>query len=272
VLEQDYPEIEYAVMDGGSDDETLEILRGFGERVHWRSRQDDGAADALREGFAGASGEILGWLNADDWLLPGAVRGAVEAFARHPEAAAVYADAWWTDDGGQKLKPYPVGEATLDALGRECVICQPACFFRAEAYRACGGIDGRWHTVFDWDLWIRLAKAGKLVKVPGEWALSRMHASNKTLGEKRRVFEEGMKLLSEHYGYVPFEWVYSAECFRRDGRDQFYEPLAPSAAAWMKSLPAGLRRNPRQAARYVGEWWKAFSLAGLARQIKRVFR
>lgn len=257
VLGQDVDSFEYAVLDGGSTDGTLEILKKFGDRMKWRSQPDGGAAAALREGFQAATGEILGWLNADDVLCPGALKTVLSAFRDNPDAVAVYGGGVWTDEAGTEIDAYPTAEFSLELLARECFICQPACFFRASAYREVGGIDPDLRSAFDYDLWIRLARLGRFVHVPERLAQSRMHRSNKTLGQRGEVFREGMAVLEKHFGYVPASWIYSEQVWLRDGRDQFFEPHRPSLAAFLASLPEGLRRNPRHRARYVTDWLSA---------------
>lgn len=254
VLGQTYPHVEYVVLDGGSTDGSVDVLRSYGERFRWRSAPDGGAAAAIAEGLREARGEILGWVNADDLLLPGAVAGAVAAFERHPEAAAVYGDAWWTDEAGVMLEPYPVRADAQGQLANECGICQPGCFFRAEAYRAAGGIDPAWRSAFDYDLWIRLARQGRLVHVEQDWARSRMHRGNKTLGQRGEAFTEGMAVLDRHFGYVPPHWIHSEWLWKHDGRDQFFERSHGSLRTWAASLPTGLRRNRKQWRRYLWDW------------------
>ncbi|MBI5085917.1 MAG: glycosyltransferase [Acidobacteria bacterium] len=269
VLAQDVPNLEYTVLDGGSDDGTVELLRSYGTRLTWRSEKDEGAAEALRRGFAAASGSILGWLNADDVLLPGTLRAVLTAFEQHPGAVAVYGGGWWVEEDGTRWKPYPVSPDAAAMLNRECLICQPACFFRAAAYRACGGIDASLKSAFDYELWMRLSRLGPFVHVPGEWAHSRMHGSNKSLGQRGEVFREAMAALERHYGYVPFQWVYGRLLYERDGRDQFFEELKPSMAAYARSLPAGLLRNRRHPLRYTQEWASQMSWSGLLRRLGR---
>ncbi|MBI5281415.1 MAG: glycosyltransferase [Candidatus Solibacter usitatus] len=269
VLAQDVQCLEYTVLDGGSDDGTVELLRSYGTRVSWRSEKDAGAADALRRGFAESNGSILGWLNADDILLPGALGSVLAAFQAHPGAVAVYSGGWWVEEDGRRLKPYPVSAEAAAQLGRECLICQPACFFRADAYRACGGIDASLRSAFDYELWMRLSRLGAFLHVPGEWALSRMHASNKSLGNRGEVFREAMEALDRHYDYVPFQWVYASLLHERDNRDQFFEELRPSLAAYARSLPAGLLRNRHHPLCYIKEWGSQMSWAGLRRRLGR---
>ena len=112
VLAQDYPKIEYIVMDGGSTDGTLDILRRYEGNLRWVSGPDLGTADAINRGFALSRGEIFTYLNADDEYLPGAVSAAVRAFQAEPEASVVYGDAWWVDQAGCRIAPYPCGIST----------------------------------------------------------------------------------------------------------------------------------------------------------------
>src|SRR5437899_1906048 len=103
VLSQDYPRIEYIVMDGGSTDGTLDILQRYRGRLQYVSAPDGGAVDAINRGFARSGGSILAWLNADDEYLPGAVRQGVRALAEHPGAAVVYGDGAWVDEEGREI-------------------------------------------------------------------------------------------------------------------------------------------------------------------------
>jgi glycosyltransferase involved in cell wall biosynthesis len=161
VLDQDYPHIEYLVMDGGSSDGTLDVLRRYDGRFVWTSGPDGGQAQALRTGFARTRGDILGWLNADDAYQPGTIARAVAAFAASPQAGLVFGNAEFMDAGGNPLghaaqvTPLDDARRLLD-LG-DCVV-QPAAFFRRAAYDAVGGLDADLHWTMDYDLWLRLVQ------------------------------------------------------------------------------------------------------------------
>jgi glycosyltransferase involved in cell wall biosynthesis len=265
VLAQDYPGIEYLVIDGGSTDGTLDILRSHADRLTYVSGRDDGAADAINKGFAKSQGEILAWLGADDTYLPGAVSKVVQAFAAHPDAAVVYGEGYWIGPRGEVLGRYPTAPYDPKMFTRECSVCQPACFIRRDAMETVGMLNLELRASFDYDLWIRLAKQYQFVHLLEYLANSRMHPGNKTLGQRRTVFRESIALLSEHYGYVPVEWIYGYLSFLRDHRDQFFEPLRQSIFTYLLALPVGMRYNYAKPFRYGAEWLSPLKWSNLAR-------
>lgn len=272
VLSQDYPDIEYLVMDGGSTDGTLEILESYRPRLQYYSAPDGGAADAINRGFDRARGSILAWINADDIYLPGAVSAAVRYLDEHPEALAVSGLGSWVDADGQMLGTYPSYPPVPGRLQLDCCICQPTCFFRRSAFEAAGRMDVDLHCSFDYDLWIRLARLGPIAQLTRRQAASRMHPSNKTLRNRREVYRESFGVLRRHYGYVPFNWVYSYAVWLRDGRDQFYEPLHPSTLAYCLSLPIGFWENRGHFLRYVRDWSSVMTLQAFRRVLGGVLK
>jgi glycosyltransferase involved in cell wall biosynthesis len=254
VLGQDYPHIEYIVVDGGSTDETLSVLERYRDRLSYTSARDAGPSDAIFQGFRRARGEILGWLNADDSLLPGAVRTAVEYLQAHPAVDVAYGEGWWIDERGAVISRYPSLPFDAKVLESDCFICQPAAFLRASAYRRCE-LDPQVNWSFDYDLWIRMAKAGiRFALIPAYLANSRMHGGAKTIYERGKVFQYSMALLERHYGYIPLSWVFGYTAFRIDGRDQFFRPMRPSVWKYLASLPVGLWLNRRKPFRFLAEW------------------
>lgn len=256
VLSQDYPRLEYIVMDGGSTDGTLALLECYQGRLSFTSARDGGAADAINRGFARANGSIFAWLNADDTYLPGAVSRAVEALASARQAAAVYGEGLWTNEHDEPLGPYPTA-MPYDAkkFAEECFLCQPAVFMRRESFRDAGELDASLHYAFDYEFWIRLAQVGPFAPIPACLARSRMHRANKTLGSRRKVFQENIGILRRHYRYVPVNWVYGYLSYLVDGRDQFFEPLRHSGLVYLASLPAGSYYNTGSVGRYWMEWF-----------------
>jgi glycosyltransferase involved in cell wall biosynthesis len=268
VLAQDYPRIEYIVKDGGSTDESLHILKRYEGRLRWVSEPDRGTADAINRGFELSQGEVFAFLNADDFYLPGAISAAVGKLLETPDAAAVYGDAWWVDEEGRPLSPYPVRDFDPGLLARECFICQPASFLRRDAFKNIGGMDPELDVTFDYELWMRLARIYQLRRIDTPLAYSRMHAANKSLGRRMEVFRQTFQILLRHYGYVPFQWIYGYVCYRADRRDQFFEPLQPSILRYLASLPAGLSVNRDAMARYFAEWLSVMTWAGFRRRLQ----
>jgi glycosyltransferase involved in cell wall biosynthesis len=266
VLSQDYPNIEYIVIDGGSTDQTLDVLKKHQDRLQFYSAPDGGTADAINQGFRRARGAIWTYLNADDTYLPGAVSTAVRCLLEKPDVVGIYGNAYWVNEEGKVLGQYPTQEFNPSLLQRECFICQPAAFVRREAIEAVALLDPRLRYTYDYDLWIRLAKNYSLQKVNVFLATSRMHHGNKTLSARRSAFREAMRLLSAHFGYVPFIWIYSYCCYCVDRRDQFFQALQPSIIKYCLSLPLGTWRNWRRPIRFWIEWANVMSFGGWKRR------
>ena len=254
VLSQDYPRIEYIVVDGGSTDGSLEILERHRDRLRWITGKDKGPSDAVYRGFLEARGEVFAWLNADDIYLPGAVRTGVEYLASHQDVDVVYGEGYWIDDKGAIIRRYPTLPFDPRVLERDCFICQPASFIQAASYKRCG-LDPDINASFDYDLWIRMAKQNfRFASIPEYLAGSRMHGGAKTFYQRADVFHASMRLLKRHYGYIPFPWIFGYTAYLMDRRDQFFQPLEPSLLKYLASLPMGLRLNPARPFRVLGEW------------------
>jgi glycosyltransferase involved in cell wall biosynthesis len=270
VLRQDYSNFEYLVIDGGSTDGTLTLLAQYAAtypgRMRYFSEPDKGVAEALARGLAMGRGEIFAYLNADDTYFPGAIRLAVAHLSEEAELAGVYGEGDWVDKDGALLGPYPTKEFDRALLGRECFICQPACFVRAAAIRAVGGFDTSLQTAYDYDLWLRLAQRYSLRHIDVRLANSRMHPKNKTLSCRRLVFREAIRCVRRHQGYVPFQWVHGYSSFLMDRRDQFFEPLLPSFTKFLVSLGLGLVVNRRHPLRYIREWGGVMGLGAFVRR------
>ena len=266
VLSQDYPNIEYIVMDAVSTDETPAILERYRGRLQSYSEPDRGTADAINKGFARSHGAFFAYLNADDTYLPGAISTAVRALEAEPELGVVYGDAQWVDEAGRLLAPYPVQVFNAALLAQECFICQPAAFLRREAFELAGRMDVDLRYAYDYELWIRISRLFPMRKIDGILATSRMHQENKTVGQRHSVLRENLRMLRSHYGYVPFRPVHAYASYLVDRRDQFFEPLRPSIFKYVLSLPLGLRYNVRRPFRFLREWTGIMSLAGLLRR------
>ena len=184
VLEQDYPSVEYFVMDGASGDGSVDIIKKYADRLSgWVSEKDRGQGDAINKGLARAKGEIVAWLNSDDYYLPKAISSAVKVFEQNPEAGLLYGNMLAVDQDGQTLNILRYGQYNLEDLLCFQIIGQPAVFFRREAYEQAGGLDVSFHYMLDHLLWIRIAQESKIVYVPQTWSAARFHpqAKNRNL-------------------------------------------------------------------------------------------
>lgn len=201
VLAQDYPALEYIVMDGGSTDGTLDILRRFGERLTWVSAPDGGQADAINQGWKRGSGDIIAWLNADDLYRPGAVSAAVAQLQAHAAASGVYGDCDYIDEQGRTFASHPSAPFDYMQLVRTGLtpVAQPATFLRRAAVVQAGWLDDRLHMVLDLDLWLRVGRLGPLVYVPQRWAAFREHSSSKTIAQQARAAPETVALFERFF-------------------------------------------------------------------------
>ncbi|MBX5495343.1 MAG: glycosyltransferase [Bryobacteraceae bacterium] len=225
VLSQDYPHIEYLVMDAGSTDGTLEILRKYEGRLRYVSEPDDGQADAVNKGIRQTRGEIVAFLNADDIYLPGAVRAAVEAFRENPESAVVYGQAYYTSQSGEIIRRYPTVDYDPDLFRTQCYICQPATFIRRDVWDEMQGLNVRLHYALDYDLWIRISRRYPMTAIPQFVATSRMYADNKTIRLRRLGLTEIIGLLRQHFSYVPPHWIYAyCSTYLHKKADGFFIP------------------------------------------------
>jgi glycosyltransferase involved in cell wall biosynthesis len=186
VLDQDYPRLEYLVVDGGSDDGSVELLERYDDRLAWwTSEPDSGQAAALNKGFAHASGEILGWLSSDDTLLPGALRRVVGELERDPDAMLVYGEALFVDEAGRELFALTPRPFDVEAMVRTCAnhVVQPGSLFRRRALELAGPLNEDAHYLFDFEFALRLSRVGaKVVPISDRLATYRVHADSKSGG------------------------------------------------------------------------------------------
>ena len=206
VLEQDYPHIEYIVMDGGSTDGSVDIIKKYAvesngsnyrHRINsWVSEPDKGQTDAINKGFARAKGDILAWINSDDTYHPKAVGEAVKFLIENPAVAMVYADCDFIDEQGRVIGTFASAQTDYQKLRHGYVhIPQQTMFFRANYWKELGPLDPSFYFAMDYDLWVRIAKHAPLQYLPGRtWANFRIHTSSKTNVNDERGWKEMLRV------------------------------------------------------------------------------
>jgi glycosyltransferase involved in cell wall biosynthesis len=213
VVNQDYPSIEYIVMDGGSTDETLDILRKYTSRLTWHSEKDSGQSDAINKGLRLAKGEILAYLNSDDTYLPGAITRAVRYLtAENPDSHFVYGEGYHITAEGTIIERYPTEPFDIRRLAETCFICQPTTFWKRDVMETIGLFDENLHYAMDYDYWIRIAKQyGTLGYLNEYLANSRLYLETKTLSKRFEAHEEILDVIMNHYGRgnIPSTWIYA---------------------------------------------------------------
>ena len=185
VLDQDYPNIEYLVVDGASTDGSVDIIRRYSDRLAWwASEKDSGQSEAINKGMRRARGEIIGWLNSDDVYLPGAVSAAVTAFRSNPTASVIYGDALAIDADGKPFNTMHASQYSLVDLMAFNIICQPAAFMRRSVLEQVNFLNPAYNLLMDSLLWMNLARIAPVVYFPQVWAAARYHdqAKNRTRG------------------------------------------------------------------------------------------
>lgn len=200
-----------ALMDGGSTDGFFDVAARYRDMTdHLESGPDGGQAAAIQKGKEIAQGDVVCWLNADDYYFPEALTRVAAVFEAHPEIDVVYGDAVHVTPEGDFLSYFPaVSEFSARLLPRSCFICQPACFVRRAAYEAAGGINPALKYTMDWDLWCRLAARGaSFFYLPEPLAAVRCYPETKTLSGDRQRYRE-IRRIGKKYGNrrLPVAWL-----------------------------------------------------------------
>lgn len=250
--ERDRIELDYLVLDAESTDGSKKIL----ERLHAEFPQmrlvvgpDEGQADALARGFAdcGTDVDILGWLNADDVLLPGCLAQIAAAFADSSVGIA-YGKAWFIDEDDLIIGAYPVSPFDRSYLRTFCFLSQPSTFFRRSAYEHVGGIDPALHYCMDYGLWIRLANAGAGFRfLPRYLSATRLHGATKTARGALAFADEVVATLERECGSAPLPW----HVYRRYRERAIQRPESSGALHFAAALTETAYRS--------GEWWSLFA-------------
>jgi len=196
VLSQDYAPIEYILIDGASTDGSTAIIRKYEDHfAYWVSEKDNGQAEAINKGLSRAKGEIVAWLNSDDYYLPNTVSAAVRVFESNPNVVMVYGDMLAVDEQGQTINILKYRQLSLEDLLCFQIIGQPSVFFRRAALEKTGLLDTSLHFLLDHHLWIRIAQQGKILHIPQTWSAARYHAEAKNRAKAAEFGREAFRIL-----------------------------------------------------------------------------
>lgn len=260
VLGQGIEGLDYIVVDGGSTDGSVDVLRRYDGRLRWVSERDRGQADAVNKGIRATSAEIIGWINSDDVYYAGSFEAVLDAFDSSPEVDVIYGDADHIDEAGRILEPYPTEDWNLSRLYDRCFICQPALFFRRRVVERFGFLDERLQYCLDYEYWLRLGLAGvRFLRLDRRLAGSRLYATTKTLGSRYAVHREINDMFRGLGGPVPERWLANWAHVVVDGWGIPRSEPRFVAAITVLLLVASVRWNralPRTILRTAGTWAK----------------
>ncbi|NTW59801.1 MAG: glycosyltransferase [Nitrospirae bacterium] len=207
VLDQNYPSLEYIVMDGGSQDGTIDILKKYEDRLKWVSQKDEGQADAINKGLRMATGDVVAYLNSDDTYEQGALARVAGYFLAHPEARWLTGRCRIIDESDQEVrrlitayKDFLLRRFSYSLLLVTNPISQPATFLRRQVIDELGVFDKNEHFVMDYDYWLRIGKRYPLVVLDDCLASFRVYTTSKTSSSYLRSFREELEVAKRHSG------------------------------------------------------------------------
>ena len=196
VLSQGYAPIEYILIDGASTDGSVDIIRKYKDLfAYWVSEKDNGQAEAINKGLVRAKGEIVAWLNSDDYYLPKTISEVVKEFEENPDILMVYGDVLAVDEQGQTINVLKYKQLSFEDLLCFQIIGQPSVFFRRAALEKAGLLDASLHFLLDHHLWLRIAQQGKILHVPQTWSAARYHAEAKNRAKAAEFGREAFRIL-----------------------------------------------------------------------------
>ena len=228
VITQAYAPLEYVVMDGGSVDNTVAVLKQYHDQLTYVSETDRGQGHAVNKGIMQTTGDMIGWLNSDDIYYPSAIKKVCQFFAAHPDVDVVYGEANQIDRDNKVFDRYPTESWNLERLKRRCFVSQPATFFRRRVIAKYGLLDEQLQFCMDYEYWLRLALHGaKFAYLPDILAGTRIYAETKSSRGYLSAHLEAVNMLQKSLGYIPSDWIvnYASAKVKTETLHQFPHPL-----------------------------------------------
>ncbi len=185
VLNQNYPKLEYIIIDGGSTDQTIEVIKKYSDHLYyWVSEKDSGQSDAINKGFVRATGELINWLNSDDQLMPGTLHRIAKLFGMFPDVALVHGRIEYFGEIDHNYFSVNLPEKDLNTryVSHNCMP-QPSCFFRKSLIEEQGYLDPSLHFSMDTDLYVRAGLHYQIMQVQDVFARFRLHSESKSVSE-----------------------------------------------------------------------------------------
>jgi len=204
VLDQNYPNLEYFVVDGGSDDNSVDVIKKYEKHLdYWVSEPDKGQSHAINKGLSRASGTLLGWLNSDDYFLDDALEHLATAYLEDETVGVVYGQGHIVDESARITYTPKLTQVTLESLYAWCYgndFMQPSCLFTKKAWEACGPLDEKVHIALDVDLWLKIAKNYRFKKINAVLSHSLTHEGAKTTAFRGLMTVDLAMVINKHGG------------------------------------------------------------------------
>ena len=253
ILNQRNVDLEIIVQDGGSSDESIDILKKYSDRITWTSKKDAGQSSAINSGFHKATGEFLCYLNSDDIFYPNALKNVFLRFKAHPEIEVIYGRVDFIDEKDRVAGEYETHAWDYNELCEACIVSQPACFWKRSVMEKYGFFDEKLHYAMDYEYWLRIGRTTRFHYLAEKLAAARRHPESKTEAKREEAQCEIILVLKKYRnGSVPFRWIRS---------------LAKSRASKHLSLETpGWLRWTRFAFSY---WWNLFFLHSTIKAVPR---
>lgn len=225
VLGQKYKDVEIIVVDGGSTDGTVEILKKYGDKIKWVSKKDNGQTEAINKGMKMATGEIMAYLNSDDTYEKDTLNTVANYFEKNTGAMIVYGKGRHIDGNDKYINDYPTEKVDVNVLKIKCPVCQPTVFWRRKLWEDVGDFNEKLNYAMDYQYWLRVAEKYDFYFIDEYLANTRLHEETKTLSQKETVAEEIIEVHKNLFGKVDDGWIlnYIGEKYGKDKKNWIRE-------------------------------------------------